>query len=126
VYLVNYSSTQLITLASWASTVSAYLPASLLALYSYHVACDLMKESQLEELQRLPSPSQLSILLGVLDGRVLSIWDYLRYSTRRREGEIGVPMLLNAILMLISATILRYVVLLVPSLFYSTYMLISY
>ncbi|PMD35074.1 hypothetical protein L207DRAFT_588563 [Hyaloscypha variabilis F] len=78
-YLINFSATKLLTVASWTSTLSSLLPSFVMVLVSYPVACTLLDASKDKKTDNLPTPYQLSMLLGTLNGTFGSLWNWLMY-----------------------------------------------
>jgi hypothetical protein len=85
-FLINFSATRLITVASWSSTCAPMLPTFAMTLISYPTARRILASSQRREVAKLPTPYQLSLLLGLFTGSLGSLWDWVKYRTwRRRE-----------------------------------------
>lgn len=83
---VDFSATRLLTVASWISTVSSLLPSFAMTLLSYPVARSILDASRNRSRAKLPTPYQLSMLLGVLNGSVRSLWSWVEYRRwKRRE-----------------------------------------
>jgi hypothetical protein len=82
VYFVDFSATQLTTLASWASTLSSYLPSALMVLVSIPVARILRENSNVNGGHSLPTPFQFSLLLQLLNGETWSLWGWRRIRRR--------------------------------------------
>jgi hypothetical protein len=78
-YLINFSATKLLTVASWTSTLSSLLPSFVMVLVSYPVARTLLDASKDKKTDNLPTPYQLSMLLGTLNGTFGSLWNWLMY-----------------------------------------------
>ena len=56
VYLVNYSATRLITIASWTSSVAPLLPGFVMTLLSFPAARRFLRTSQAGQEHSLPTP----------------------------------------------------------------------
>ncbi|KAH8750642.1 hypothetical protein BGZ57DRAFT_967313 [Hyaloscypha finlandica] len=85
-YLVDFSATKLLTVASWTSTLSSLLPSFAMALVSFPVARKIANASKNKRTDDLPTPYQLSMLLGVLSGSVGSLWAWFKYRNwKKRE-----------------------------------------
>ena len=83
---VEFSATRLLTVASWISTMSSLLPSFAMTLLSYPVAKSILNASRNRSRAKLPTPYQLSMLLGVLNGSVGSLWSWVKYrGWKRRE-----------------------------------------
>lgn len=108
-YLVNFSSTRLITIASWTSSVAPLLPGFLMTLLSFPTAWHISNSSQLRRVASLPTPYQLSLYLGLLSGHMGSLWQWVKYKCwRQREGQASVVGTL--VVGLATATLLGYVI----------------
>ncbi|KAF2465375.1 uncharacterized protein BDR25DRAFT_346241 [Lindgomyces ingoldianus] len=95
-YYVDYSATQLVFIASWSSTISLSLISMLMFLFSFTVAQHILRWSGGEDVKpsELPTPYQLSLLIKVLNGELLALWDVFLYKfpswcipARRRRGQ---------------------------------------
>jgi hypothetical protein len=85
-YLINFSATKLLTVASWTSALSSLLPSVAMALVSFPVARTIMNASKNKRTDDLPTPYQLIMLLGVLSGSVGSLWAWFKYRNwKKRE-----------------------------------------
>lgn len=90
-YLVKFSSTRLITIASWTSSVAPLLPGFVMTLLSFPTARHISKSSQLDRAASLPTPYQLNLYLGLLTGGFGSLWQWAKYTCwRQREGQASV------------------------------------
>jgi hypothetical protein len=90
-FLVDFSATGLLTVASWTSTVSTLLPSFAMVLFSYPVARTILNASKEKNTDNLPTPYQLSMLLGVLSGSIGSLWSWFKYQGwNKRERVNGV------------------------------------
>jgi hypothetical protein len=90
-FLVDFSATRLLTVASWASTVAALLPSFVMVLVSYPVARNILNASKEKNTDDLPTPYQLSMLLSVLSGSIGSLWNWFKYrGWKKRELVNGV------------------------------------
>jgi hypothetical protein len=85
-YLIDFSATKLLTVASWTSTLSSLLPSFAMVLVSFPVARSILNASKAKRTDDLPTPYQLSMLLGVLSGSVGSLLAWFKYrSWKKRE-----------------------------------------
>ena len=108
-YLVNYSATRLITIASWTSSVAPLLPGFVMTLLSFPAARRFLRTSQAGQEHSLPTPYQLGLYLQILTGGVSSLWQWIKYrSWSKREKQTSVVTLL--VLHLSSATIVGLVI----------------
>jgi hypothetical protein len=80
-YYVNFDSTRLITLASWASSSSPYVAAALMTLLSTPLSHKLRRESELDNMDKLPTPWQLSLLMELLNGKLPALWTWAPFRT---------------------------------------------
>ncbi|KAH8658786.1 hypothetical protein BGZ60DRAFT_127140 [Tricladium varicosporioides] len=108
-FLVDFSASRLLTVASWTSTVSALLPSFAMLLYSYPVSRSILNASKDRNVENLPTPYQLSLLLGVLSGSVGSLWSWLKYrgwTQRDRVPDVAK----GSIMWLLSVSALGYLI----------------
>jgi len=104
-YLVNFSATQLTTLASWASNIATLVPGFLMTLYSHHLASMMRRQSQNSENGTLPTPYQLGLLLEALDAKLTSLWDGLMYLSWKRRERMNAVVRLAYTLLLVAFTL---------------------
>jgi hypothetical protein len=111
VYYVDFPSTQLIFVASWSSSLSPLLVASIVALWSIRVARQFGQSAMTAQRSSLPTPYQLALTLGMLNGSgYSSLYDWIKYSFgweghRQKQGS----MLTNIGTVLTGGLFLRYV-----------------
>lgn len=74
-YYIDFPATQLAFVSSWSATVSFALVGFLMAFASYANASALLKASDGEEQDDLPTPHQMSVLLRVLNAEMVVLWD---------------------------------------------------
>lgn len=90
-YLVNFSATTLVTVASWSSTVSPVLIGFAITLASYPAAKDLLTASNTMDTAQLPTPFQLSlIIITMLSNPFSSLWKWSAYTfgwEGKRQGQ---------------------------------------
>lgn len=108
-YLVNFSSTRLITIASWTSSVAPLLPGFVMTLLSFPTARHFSESSQLRRVTSLPTPYQLSLYLGLLSGGMGSLWQWVKYK-RWRQREEQASVVGTLVIGLATATLLGYVI----------------
>jgi hypothetical protein len=90
-FLVDFSATRLLTVASWTSTLTSLLPSFAMVLVSFPVARTIMNASKDKNTDDLPTPYQLSMLLSVLSGSIGSLWDWFKYrGWEKRERVNGI------------------------------------
>ncbi|MCJ1427032.1 hypothetical protein MMC29_004935 [Sticta canariensis] len=80
-YLVNYSVTRLVTLASWTSSVAPLLPGFVMTLVSFPTAQRLLEASQADQDQKLRTPYQFGLYLQMLTGGFGAAWQWIKYRT---------------------------------------------
>lgn len=87
-YLVDLSSTRLITIASWTSSFAPVLPGFVMNLLSFPTARHILNSSLLDRASSLPTPYQFNLYLGLLSGGMGSLWHWVKYRCwRQREGQ---------------------------------------
>jgi hypothetical protein len=91
-YLVNYSATKLITVASWTSSVAPLLPTFVMILLSYPAASKIREASLQNRPSSLPTAYQLGLYLRNLNGSIESLWDWHRYNLHRKGAGNGSTM----------------------------------
>ena len=90
-YLVDFSATRLVTIASWTSSVAPFLPGFVLALLSFPAARRVLRTSQASQDHGLPTPFHLALYLQLLEGNVGSLWQWLKYKFwNKREKQVKV------------------------------------
>lgn len=104
VYYVRISATTLAQVASWSSTVAPMLVGFGCALVSYPVAKGLLTASEKQEVAKLPTPFQLSLIVRMISsGSISALWSWLGYSygwTGKREHQVRAVKSLTAVLAL--------------------------
>lgn len=91
-YLVNYSATKLITVASWTSSVAPLLPTFVMILLSYPAASKIREASVQNSTSSLPTAFQLALYLRNLNGSIESLWDWYRHNLGRKGARSGSAM----------------------------------
>lgn len=90
-YLVDFSATRLITIASWTSSVAPLLSGFVMTLLSFPTARRISQSSERNRAPSLPTPYQLSLYLALLSGSFGSLWQWAKYRCwRQREGQASV------------------------------------
>jgi hypothetical protein len=83
-YDVDFSATSLVFIASWSSTISFALVGSLMSMYAYLAATQMLHHPDLATRDgNSLSPYQLSLIIRVLSAEVLSLWSLIRPSGRK-------------------------------------------
>ncbi|KAJ9615147.1 hypothetical protein H2200_001221 [Cladophialophora chaetospira] len=78
-YYVDYSATRLVTVSSWTSTVASFTTTFVMVLVSYPLARDFLRKSKSGSPESLPTPYQLSLIIGLLQGGFGPFWSWLQY-----------------------------------------------
>jgi hypothetical protein len=87
-FYVDFDATQYTTVASWTSSIALLLPGFLTTLLWYRQSEQLSSDALFSRHERLLTPYQLSLLLGLKSGTLGSLWEYLSYTkSRRREKQ---------------------------------------
>ena len=90
-YLVDFSSTRLLTVASLSSSVAPFLPGFVMLLLSFPVARRLSSTSEARQNTRLPTPYQLALYLQFLTAGLSSIYQWIKYRMwKKREKQVPV------------------------------------
>jgi hypothetical protein len=76
-YFVDFSATSLTTLASWLSSVAPHVTLATMTLVGLPFANRMRELTAACKYEDLPSPTQLSIVIQLLSGSPLAIWDWL-------------------------------------------------
>ncbi|RDW59075.1 hypothetical protein BP5796_11999 [Coleophoma crateriformis] len=79
-YYVDFNTTSFTTVASWASSVATLLPGFIMTLYSYKVAEQVKRDTDLQNNGRLPTPYQFHLWLQMSSGGVWAAWKGIRYA----------------------------------------------
>lgn len=67
-YYVLYNPSTITTIASWTGRVIPYLSSSIMALVAFFAARRIVSKSKCDDGSNLPSPDQLTLLIGLLGG----------------------------------------------------------
>ena len=87
-FYIDFDATQYTTVASWTSSIALLLPGFLTTLLWYRQSEQLSSDALFSRHERLLTPYQLSLLLGLKSGTLGSLWEYLSYAkSRRRENQ---------------------------------------
>jgi hypothetical protein len=84
-YLVHYEATTLTTIAQWTGKLVPYLSSSIMALVAFFTSFRILELSRKGSETKLPTPHQLTILIGLLDGKGKSWRDYVKHSFQRKQ-----------------------------------------
>jgi hypothetical protein len=80
-FYVDYQAATIATVSSWASTVAPVLVSFIMTILSYQIASMIQTRSSRENLADLPTPFQFALLVNLINGGILALWDTLLYST---------------------------------------------
>jgi hypothetical protein len=111
IYYVNLSSTFLIFIASWSSSLAPALTGFALTLFSYPLASKFFKSTKSSKAEQLPTPYQLALALQFLNGRGIgALWNWIKYLfTWRGKRQTQPPLLSMLASMALLGSFLRYV-----------------
>lgn len=104
--LVNFSATKLVFLASFLSTTGPLLAGCIMSLVAILVYRDLLKASQVTYFPTLPTPYQMSLLIGVLSASYESLLHSIKYLWLRKRRTRTSPVLLYAIVVFMLSILL--------------------
>lgn len=90
-YLVRFSATRLITVASWSSSVAPLLPTFVMTLMSYPAAQGILRASRNGSRGRLPTPYQMNLFISMLGGSIGSLWHWIKYRTWKNRERLVWP-----------------------------------
>jgi hypothetical protein len=109
-YLVHFSATMLVTVASWSSTVAPVLIGFAITLASYPAAKDLLTASNTMDTAQLPTPFQLSLIVSTLSNNSFtSLWNWSAYTFGWEGKRQGQPKALRGLtITLFMGVIFRY------------------
>ncbi|KEQ58392.1 uncharacterized protein M437DRAFT_59500 [Aureobasidium melanogenum CBS 110374] len=87
VYYVNISSTFLVFIASWSSSIVPMLATFMMTLASFPIANNVLKQSRLEKCTRSLTPYQFALALNFLSGGGYgAAWRWIKYLFMQREA----------------------------------------
>jgi hypothetical protein len=106
---VNFPSTRLIFVASWASSLAPLLVSSVVVLMSYPISQHILVATKPARRLDLPTPYQLVLALGMLAGGGFgALWNWLMYLVGwRKERQCQGQLLSTTGATLVCATFLR-------------------
>jgi hypothetical protein len=79
VYYVRISATTLVLLASFSSSVAPTLIGFLMTLVRYPISQHIVRHSEMENLEELPTPYQLGLLITLFESGIGAIWPWIKY-----------------------------------------------
>lgn len=105
VILIDFSATRLAFIASWSSTLAPMLLGSLMALWHIPTACNLATLTKSGDVQQLPTPHQLSMLVGLSAGSLDELRKYFLYRITKLKAEQPVLLTRSAFVLTTSAVL---------------------
>lgn len=103
--LVNYSATRLVFVASFLSSLAPILASSIMTLWSLPIAERMRIASIKSQHSALPTPYQLSLVVGIILASYERLWQYFLYAFSKSPSKIA-PVLNQTAIMLSIAIIL--------------------
>lgn len=103
VFLVNYSATRIVFVASWASTMAPLLAGFIMNLHSFQAALMMTRSSSGYDQHDLPTPYQYSLLVGLC---LASIGRLRRFFSYSAEKDVVIPPVLRRAARTLSLTLL--------------------
>ncbi|KIX98318.1 uncharacterized protein Z520_05619 [Fonsecaea multimorphosa CBS 102226] len=100
--LVNFAATRLVFVASFLSTLAPLLGSFILSVFALPVSRRLRDASREAKYLNLPTPFQMSLLIGILVASAQQLRSYLWYLVRRRRPSIPPVLHCAASMMLLS------------------------
>ena len=102
--------TQLTFVSSLSSTLATALLPAMMALFSFVAASGVAKNSDSENVHKLASPYQLSMLIDVLSGSLGGLWSFLKYlSSSNRKSLPVIPDLWRSVTMFALSLLVAFV-----------------
>ncbi|KAK5057828.1 hypothetical protein LTR84_011829 [Exophiala bonariae] len=105
IILIDFSATRLAFIASWSSTLAPMLLGSLMALWHIPTACNLAFLTRVGDVQQLPTPHQLSMLVGLSAGSLDELRKYFLYRINKVKAEQPVLLSRSACVLSMSAVL---------------------
>jgi hypothetical protein len=81
-YIVTLSATTITLIASYSSTVAPIAVGFAMTLIIYSTSNDIIKYSNGGQLDKLPSPYQMALLIKLRSGGIGSLWPWFQYTFR--------------------------------------------
>ena len=107
--LVKYSATRLVFVASFLSSLAPILASSIMTLWSLPIAERMRIASIKSQYSALPTPYQLSLVVGITLASYERLWQYFLYAFGKSPSKIA-PVLNQAAIMLSIAVVLAVAV----------------
>ena len=86
--LINYSATRLVIIASFTSTLAPILAGSIMSLWTLPIARSMKIASGTTQYSQLPTPYQLSFIIGISLASYQRLWRYYEYMLFRTRSTI--------------------------------------
>lgn len=86
--LINYPATRLVFIASFISTLGPILAGSVMSLWTLPVARSMINASSTNQYSQLPTPYQLSLVIGISLASSQRLWRYYEYMLSRTRSTI--------------------------------------
>jgi hypothetical protein len=86
--LINYSATRLVIIASFTSTLAPILAGSIMSLWTLPIARSMKIASSTTQYSQLPTPYQLSLVIGISLASYQRLWRYYEYMLSRPRSAI--------------------------------------
>src|SRR5271156_3316382 len=83
VFYVPVSATTLALIASYSSTVASTFIAYFLTLLSFRVAHSIISKPRHDDVQGLPTPYELGLLINMIQGGTSQVWTWFKYYVLR-------------------------------------------
>jgi len=83
-YYVDLSATRIALIASYSSTIASFVIGSAMLLVSYPLSAKFARYSQSEDLEHLPTPYQIGLLINLRTGSFGSLWPWFKYTVRQK------------------------------------------
>src|SRR5271170_2813060 len=84
--LINYSATRLVIIASFTSTLAPILAGSIMSLWTLPIARSMKIASSTAKYSQLPTPYQLSLVIGISLASYQRLWRYYEYMLSRSRS----------------------------------------
>jgi hypothetical protein len=102
--LVNYSATRLVFIASFISTLGPILAGSIMSLWTLPIAQSMRTASATSQYAHLPTPYQLSLVIGISLASYQRLWRYYEYTLSRTRSTV--PPILHKTAGMLTCTVL--------------------
>jgi hypothetical protein len=82
-YYIDFNPSSLTTIASWTGKLIPYLSSAMMGLAGFFVANHIRQASRAGQTDKLLTPEQMALVLGLLSGGLQQLWEVMRYRSRR-------------------------------------------